>query len=138
MVGTAFATGNPNKLNKLRKLPHQANPLAHSGFSQVYCFVLVEVDSRENNAGAFSYLGLTSDLRNKIDAALPLAQLDARVGLIHFEFVQPIDDRPLGSGTFSLRPKRMALSASQPARITEWVRSVAAAQNNASPETPSK
>ena len=120
--GSSFATDAPNKLPELRKLKHQANPLARVGFWQVYCFVLVAVDSRSNNAGAFSYAGLTPSLRAKINDAISLESLTDRVGLVHFEFVQPIDDRPLGAGTYFVRPKRMAQTRAQPADVTAWVK----------------
>lgn len=117
----SFETDAPNKLAELRKLKQQTNPLACIGFWQVYAFVLVAVDSRSHNAGAFSYAGLTASLREKIDAAISLEALAERIGLVKFEFVQPIDDRPLGAGAFRLRPKRVAQSATQPAEVTTWV-----------------
>jgi len=42
---TAFASGQPNKLNEFEKGIRQANTLADIGFSQVYYFVFVVVDS---------------------------------------------------------------------------------------------
>lgn len=118
---TGFKTGFPNKLSELSKLKEQANPLAEIGFWQVYSFVLVVVDSRNNNGGTFSYEGLTSALRIKIDSAISIEALARRVGLVRFEFVQPIDDRPLGAGTYFLHPKRMAQTISQPEEVTAWV-----------------
>lgn len=118
---STFTTNAPNKLTELRKLKNQANPLARIGFWQVYCFVLVVVDSRNNNAGVFSYEGLTPLLRAKIDKAISLEALTERVGLVHFEFVQPIEDPPLGAGTFFAHPKRMAQPTTQSAVVTTWI-----------------
>lgn len=119
---TSFVTEMPGKLSELSKLQRQVNPLAAVGFWQVFSFVFVAVDSRINNAGQFSYAGLTPILRTKIESAISLEGLDPRVGLVHFEFVQPIDHYPLGAGTYSVRPRRMAQLAVQPSDITEWVK----------------
>jgi hypothetical protein len=126
---SSFATDAPNKLAELKKLKQQANPLDHVGFWQVYCFVLVAVDSRSHNAGAFSYAGLTPSLRAKINDAISLESLSVRVGLVHFEFVQPIEDRPLGAGTYFVRPKRVAKTLPQPSNVTEWVRQAVLGRN---------
>ncbi|MGH8664269.1 MAG: hypothetical protein ACREUX_08370 [Burkholderiales bacterium] len=126
---SSFATDAPNKLAELKKLKQQANPLDHVGFWQVYCFVLVAVDSRSHNAGVFTYAGLTPSLRAKIDDAISLQSLSDRVGLIHYEFVQPIDGRPLGAGTYFARPKRIAKPMPQPSMVTEWVRQAVLRKN---------
>lgn len=118
---TSFVTEIPGKLSELRKLERQVNPLAAVGFWQVFSFVFVVVDSRINNASQFSYAGLTSILRTKIESAISLEGLDLRVGLVHFEFVQPVDHYPLGAGTYSARPRRMSQPVVQPADVTEWV-----------------
>jgi hypothetical protein len=43
------------------KAVSQANRLAEMGFAQVYLFVIVVVDSRENNQGRYTYEGSTPD-----------------------------------------------------------------------------
>ena len=116
-----FLTGEPNKLNELGKLRQQAGLLADVGFSQTYCFVFVVVDSRQNNRGAYRYDGLTAGLKTKIESIDLTAGLDDRVGMMRFEIVQPIDDRPLGAGTYSGRLCRMAQQLLQPPKVTEWV-----------------
>lgn len=127
--GPSFATNSPNKLHEVKKLKFQANPLAKVGFWQVYCFVLVAVDSRSNNAGAFTYAGLTASLRAKIERAITLEALDDRIGLVHYEFVQPIEDYPLGAGTYSAKPIRLAQPTIQSSAVTEWVQKVTVAKN---------
>lgn len=118
---SAFETGEPNLLNKLVKLRRQANLLAEIGFSQTYCYVFVVVDSRQNNNGEHRYDGLDARLRAKIDSLDLLTGLNDRVGVMLFEMVQPIDDRPLGAGSFSGRLVRIAQHQSQPREVTEWV-----------------
>jgi hypothetical protein len=44
----AFLTGEPNKLHELETAVFQAEKLVSIGFSQVYLYVLVAVDSREH------------------------------------------------------------------------------------------
>jgi hypothetical protein len=117
----AFATGEPNRIGKLPKLHQQANLLARVGFSQTYCYVFVLVDSRENNAGEFRYDGLNAKLRERLDSLDLLSGLDERIGVIRFDLVQPIDDRPLGTGSFVGRPVRIAKPQVQPQEITQWV-----------------
>jgi len=121
VAATAFAGGRPNKLKEIAKAYQQANRLAEAGFSQVYCFLLVVVDSRSNNEGRFSYEGLTTSLKQLIDTAISIEGLNDRVGLVHFEFVQPIDDEPLGSGTYGGDMKRLAIPVDQPEEVTAWI-----------------
>lgn len=117
-----FFTEMPGKLSELGKLHKQANFLAELGFWQVYSFVFVVVDSRAYNDNLLSYAGLTPALRGKIDTSISLEGLMVEVGLLHFEFVQPLDHYPLGAGTFKARLKRLAQSRKQATKVTEWVR----------------
>jgi hypothetical protein len=116
-----FYKGEPNRLKELGKLCQQANQLAEIGFAQVYGFVFVVVDSRHNNKGHFTYEGSTPTLRKMIDDAVSTAGLTQRVGLAHFEFVQPTDAEPLGPGTKRGNLKRLAVAISQPSQVTTWV-----------------
>lgn len=116
-----FRTEAPNKLREIAKGARQANLLAQLGFSQVYYFVFVVVDSRIRNEGRISYEGLTPGLTAKLDAAITVQGLDPGVGLVHFEFVQPMDDEPLGAGTYGGKLKRLAAPATLPTHVTEWV-----------------
>ncbi len=117
----AFRSGQPNKLQEYEKGVRQANLLSRVGFSQVYLFVLVVVDSREHNAGRTTYDGPTPELRAVIDNAIGPRDLDRRVGLIHHEFVQPMDYAPLGVGAGGKHLVRLAECAEQPAALTNWV-----------------
>ena len=47
----AVRTGRPNKLEAFKKGVQQANHLARLGFSQVYLWVFVVIDTREQNGG---------------------------------------------------------------------------------------
>lgn len=116
-----FASGRPNKLDALAELERQANLLAELGFAQVYSFVLVVVDSRTQNKGEYRFDGLTPQLRDMIAGSLELNGLEKRVGIVHCEFVQPIDHPPLTSGTSSVALKRMPQVVVQPQNLTEWV-----------------
>ncbi len=117
----AIRTGRPNKLYELKKGVRQANVLARIGFLQVYLYVFVVVDGREQNAGRISYDGLSPELRSLIGQVISPSGLDQRAGLIHYEFVQPMDDEPLGIGTYGGHLVRLAESMAQPPEVTTWV-----------------
>jgi hypothetical protein len=123
---SAFLSGRPNKLHEFDEGVRQANLLAQVGFSQVYLFVLVVVDSREQNAGGISYDGLTADLQRTIESTISTRELVQRVGLMHYEFVQPMDNAPLGIGTYSAHLQRIAETAVQSPELTQWVAQVIA------------
>jgi len=117
----AFQTGGPNKLRGFKEGVRQANTLAKIGFSQVYLYIFVVVDSREQNTERISYKGLSLELKSWIEQNISPRELVQRVGLMHFEFVQPMDDEPLGVGTFSGHLVRLADSMSQDPEVTAWV-----------------
>ena len=58
----AMRTGKPNKLPDLKKGVEQANRLAEIGFSQVYLYIFIVVDSREKNAGQYSFSGASTEI----------------------------------------------------------------------------
>jgi hypothetical protein len=120
----AFRRGTPNKLKKVREGVWQTNDLAHIGFSQVYLYLLVSVDSRENNAGQPSYAGMAPEHRNAIEdeIATCVNDLDQRAGLVIFHFVQPMDYAPLnGSWCGGKQLHHRAQAVTQPANVTAWV-----------------
>lgn len=120
----ALRSRRPNKLHELKKGVRQANLLAGIGFSQVYLFVLVVVDSREENAGKISYGGADSQLRSLIGQAISVSGLNPRVGLVHYEFVQPMDHASLGVGAlgaYGAHLVRSAQAVPQAAELTRWV-----------------
>jgi hypothetical protein len=100
----------PRQLQELKKAYKQANRDAQVGFSQVYLYVFVVVDSREQNLGKTTYAGISTKLRALVDRAISLSQLHNRVGLIQIDLTQPMDYAPLLVGTFGsakiFRPKQ--------------------------------
>jgi hypothetical protein len=114
--------GSPKKLRELKKAYEQANRDARIGFSQVYLYVFVVVDSREQNRGETTYAGLSTKLRGLVDRAISLSELHDRVGLIQIELVQPMDYTPLSIGTFGVVRRRLAQLVLQTPELTEWVR----------------
>ena len=118
---SAFFDQKPNKLHEFEKGVQQANRLANLGFSQVYLFVLVVVDSREHNGGKTSFAGPTMALKSVIERKIRPGNLLDRVGLAHYEFVQPMDHKPLTTGTSGCDLIRLAKQAVQPPELTEWV-----------------
>jgi hypothetical protein len=119
---SAFHTGMPNKLQAFEEGVRQANTLAQLGFWQIYLYVFVVVDSRENNGAQVSYAGASPELQNVISQTVSTRDLDQRVGLIKYEFVQPMDYPPLSVGTGSTRLCRKATTGAQSNELTEWVR----------------
>ena len=117
----ALRNQTPNKLRGFKEGVRQSNRLARIGFSQVYLYVFVVVDSREKNAGRITYEGLPPELRRLIERAISPSGLDTRVGLMYHELVQPMDNEPLGTGTYSGHLVRLAELAAQPAELTAWV-----------------
>jgi hypothetical protein len=116
-----FASGIPNKLQEYEKAVGQVNLLASVGFAQVYLYVFVVVDSRHHNAGRVTYAGLTPQLEARIDAVISLLNLDARIGLVVHELVQPMDHPPLTVGAGGMELRRLATPAHQPAELTQWL-----------------
>jgi hypothetical protein len=126
-----FQTEIPNKLQELARGAGQAKLLADIGFSQVYYFVCVVVDSRANNDGRNTFEGLTPALDSKINNAISSLELDQRVGLVHCEFVQPMDHQPLTVGTSHTHLIRPPLRTVQPQAVTDWVATVVSTSSSA-------
>jgi hypothetical protein len=114
-------TGRPNGFGEFKKGVRQANALAKLGYSQVYFWVFVLADTREQNAGRFTYEGLDADLSSKISQAISPQYLDPRVGLMTLEWVQPIDRPPLDLGTYGGHLNRLAVPGAQPTDLTAWL-----------------
>jgi hypothetical protein len=120
--GDAFRPGgSPNGLQGYRQGARQANILAEMGFSLVYLYLFVLVDSREHNEGRITFAGLTSELDAIIANAMSLNHLDQRVGLVVHEFTQPMDFTPLTEGAGGTRLIRLARPTSQPPALTAWL-----------------
>jgi len=64
--------------------------------------VFVVVDAGEQNlAKNMTCEGLTKDVRSMLPSSISSANLDRRVGLIHYKLVQPMDHAPVPVGTSS-------------------------------------
>lgn len=103
----------------------QANYAAQVvGFSQVYLCAFVLADTRRVNGGRYTYDGPDSSLRSEIDYALSPVGLDPRVGVMHYEWVQPMDRPPLELATYGGSFQKLATRTTQPAELTEWLRTL--------------
>jgi hypothetical protein len=120
----AVRTGKPNRLGEFKTGIRQANQLVMLGFSQVYLWVFVLIDTREQNGGRLSYAGPSSALRSRIDSSISPVGLDARVGLMSCEWVQPMDRAPLELGTYGGHLHRLAGRVEQSAEVTAWLRTL--------------
>jgi hypothetical protein len=114
-------SGRPNKFREFKKAVQQANRLAQVGFWQVYLYVIVVVDAREQNAGRHTYRGLSTELKSLVTSVVTPRELSARVGLCDLEFVQPMDYPPLTVGSHSLHLHRLATAVPQSEELTKWV-----------------
>jgi hypothetical protein len=116
--------GRPNKLHEFQKAAQQANLLARIGFWQVYLYIVVVADAREQNAGKNTYAGLSSQLKSLVYSTVSTGPLDERVGLAIMEFTQTADSAPFTVGTHGLHLLRKSEPARQSTELTEWVRQV--------------
>jgi hypothetical protein len=118
-------TGHPLRLGEVfEKGVRQTNDLAKIGFSQVYLWVFIAIDTREQNLGEYRYDGADSLLRSRIDHAISAAHLDGRVGLMKFEWTQPMDRPPFELGTYGGSLDRLAGTASQPDALTDRLKTL--------------
>src|SRR5665213_468594 len=113
--------GTPSKLQEFKKVAQQANLLAKMGFWQVYVYVVVVVDTREQNLGKVTYAGLSTKLKSLVDPAIRLELLSERVGLGILDFTQPMDYKPFTVGTHGLALRRLATQSVQNQELTDWV-----------------
>ena len=118
----AFRSGKPNRMNEIKKLYKQTNLLVDLGFWKAFSFLFIVVDSRTRNLGKTQYDGLTSELTQTIEAQMSDEGLNPNAGLVVFQITQPMDDRPLGAGTFSARVVRLPSEQAQPSKVTSWVK----------------
>jgi hypothetical protein len=118
---TAFASGRPNKLREYGRAVRQADRLAEVGFAQVYLYAFVVVDSRYQNAGRYTYDGMTPELDAVVQNCISVKDLDDAVGVVVHEHVQPMDHPPLELGASGVQLVRLAAPRTQPGELTEWV-----------------
>ena len=123
--------GTPTKLREYSKVAQQANLLARMGFWQVYAYVVVVVDAREQNAGKNTYAGLSSTLKSLVHSAVSTQPLDERVGLAVLDFTQPMDYMPFTVGTHGLHLERPSKPTTKSDELTCWVREIFAKKHSA-------
>lgn len=111
----------PSKLREYKKIVQQANLLARMGFWQVYAYVIVVLDAREQNSGRNTYAGLSPELSGLVDSAISIEYLDERVGLGVLEFTQPMDYKPFTVGTHGFSCRRSSSPVLQSRDLTNWV-----------------
>lgn len=117
---------SPNGLHLYEKGIKQANLCHAVGFSIVYLYVIFLFDTREQNAGRLTYDGATPDLIARITNRLTTKTVrHPHVGEAHFEFVQPMDHAPLTTGSSHLALRHLATEQTQPAALTEWLKTLA-------------
>ena len=111
----------------------QANDNADLGFSQVYLWIFILIDTRERNAGKYTYDGPDSRLNSIIRQAISTAPLRPRVGLMEFEWVQPMDRPAFTLGTHGSSLARLAESVKQPDDLTRWFSTLKRGSNYVAP-----
>lgn len=109
----------------------QANETLAVGFSQVYLYVFVLIDTREQNAGRYTYKGGDSALSARVERAMSPVGLETKIGLMGFEWVQPMDRPPFELGTFDGHLVHSAERSLQPEDLTAWI--TVLAQDNKRP-----
>ena len=115
--------GSPRRFRKLvEKGIKQANRRKKLGFANVYLWIFVVIDTRERNSGWYTYDGPDSLLRSQIHQAISPVGLDPTIGLLHFEWCQPMDRPPFELSTHGGHLERLATSTAQPSALTEWLR----------------
>lgn len=111
----------------------QANDNADLGFSQVYLWIFILIDTRTRNAGRYTYDGPDSRLESIIRQAISTAPLRSRVGLMKVEWVQPMDRPAFTLGTHGASLERLAESVEQPADLTRWLSTLKRGKNYVAP-----
>ena len=113
--------GIPSKLHEFEKVAQQANLLNRMGFWQVYVYVVVVADTREQNLGKVTYAGVSTKLKSLVDNAMRIELLNEKIGLALLDFTQPMDHKPFTVGTHGLALRRLATPSAQTQAITDWV-----------------
>jgi len=102
----------------------QANETKRIGLAHAYLWIFVVIDTRARNNGWYTYDGADSLLRSRIERALSPVGLNPTVGLIEFEWVQPMDRPPFELSTHGGHLRKVADTTEQPAEVTEWLRAM--------------
>lgn len=121
------AVGHPKRFHELMaKGVQQANETKRIGFAQVYLWIFIVIDTRARNNGWYTYDGPDSLLRSRIQQAISPVGLEPTVGLMEFEWVQPMDRPPFELSTHGGHLRKLAATTQQPAELTEWLRTIPA------------
>src|SRR5439155_7725113 len=91
---------------------------------QVFLWVFVLADTREEDGVRLTYDGPDSMLRSEIEYVISPVNLDRRVGLITHEWVQPMDRPPLELATYGGHLRNLPERVTQPPELTKWLRSL--------------
>lgn len=114
---STFRTGQPNKLQELRKAAEQTNALVRLGLAHVWLVVIVVTDAREHSGGRY-LVATPREVLDRVYEELPLKSLNENAGLVVAEIVQSVD-RPFedtgGGGGHMVRPARLQ---AQPGSLT--------------------
>jgi hypothetical protein len=117
--------GYPERFrNLMAKGIKQANRTKALGFAQVYLWIFVVTDTRHRNNGWYTYEGPNSTLNSQIHQAISPVGLDPAIGLMHFEWCQPMDRPPFELSTHGGHLAKLAESTPQPEELTGWLRTL--------------
>lgn len=112
----------PAKLQDLKEAVRQANLLADIGFWKVFLYILCEIDARELNLLNDDRLHF-NQIKAKIDTAIGLCMgnLNSRIGVTSFEFVQTTDSPPHTMDQSGGYLRRQAAPTAQSYELTKWI-----------------
>lgn len=112
----------PAKLQDLKEAVRQANLLAEIGFWKVFLYILSEIDARELNLLSDDRLHF-NQIKAKIDTAIGLCMgnLNSRIGVTSFEFVQTTDSPPHTMDQSGGYLRRQAPPTAQSHELTNWI-----------------
>lgn len=102
----------------------QANRTKALGVAQVYLWIFIVIDTRHRNSGWYTYEGPDALLRSQIQQSISPVGLDPTIGLMEFEWCQPMDRPPFELSTHGGHLRRLAAPTPQPADITEWLQTL--------------
>jgi hypothetical protein len=118
-------TGHPKRMQEFfEKGIQQANATKFVGFSQVYLWVFVAIDTRARNSGWYTYQGPDSLLNSRIHQAISPIGLDPTIGLMKFDWVQAMDRPPFSMNSSGGNLMKLAETTPQPPELTEWLRNL--------------
>ena len=121
----AVTGGTPERFRKLmEKGVKQANLTKSVRFAHTCLWIFVVIDTRAKNNGWYTYDGPDSFLNSQIRQAISPVGLDPAVGLMQFEWVQPMDRPPLELTTQGGHLMKLADSTPRAPDLTDWLRTL--------------